>query len=125
MGDSTRAQLFERHGGGGGAGEKGYNRSAYNEATEGALEQENDALQNLLGDKVSQLKQVSLRIKGEVESQNDTLDNMDNMFDKTLGSLGGTMKNLGVMMGSGGSKHMCYLSGFIFGFFMFIYLLLR
>ena len=38
--------MFERHGGGGGAGEKGYNRSAYNEATEGALEQENDALQS-------------------------------------------------------------------------------
>ena len=127
--NSTRSQLFGNRRGGaggiGGGGGVGGHRAAFNESTERAMEAENDELHNLLGDKVAQLKHVSLRIKAETEKQNEQLEEMDDIFSKTLGSLGGTMKQLNDMMSSGGSKHMCYLSCFIFVFMLTVYLMVR
>jgi blocked early in transport 1 len=70
---------------------------------------------------VALLKNLTIDIGQEVNSQNQLLDGMSNSMFDASGLLGGTMKKIGTMMKKGGSKHMCYLVLFIVFTFMMIW----
>lgn len=97
----------------------------HQEAAEGLLEQENNEAINQLSSKVDMLKSLSIDIGREAKSQNRFLDEMDNEMGSASNLMSGTMKQLGDMMNSGGSKHMCYLVVFIFAFFLLVYWMIR
>ena len=78
------------------------------------MESENDALINGLGAKVSQLKELTIAIGGDVREQNNMLNDLNSSFDNTGGLLGSTMKRLGVLAKSGGDCTMTYLAIFVF-----------
>jgi blocked early in transport 1 len=75
----------------------------------------------VLSNQVSLLKELTIDIGNEVNSQNRMLDGMSGSMMDASGLLGGTLKKIGVMMKRGGSRHMCYLVGFIVFAFMMIW----
>mmetsp|Transcript_7581 Transcript_7581/g.12235 ORF Transcript_7581/g.12235 Transcript_7581/m.12235 type:complete len:138 (-) Transcript_7581:1460-1873(-) len=127
-----------RGSGGGGGNNMSYNRNAlfgdrgnnthasttgqsYAEQTRALYEEENNRQTAVLGDQVSRLKELSLQINGEVNTQNDLLSGMSSDFSGTGQLMSNTLKKLQHMIDTGGSKHMCYLILFVVGLFFFVY----
>ncbi|GBG26104.1 BET1-like [Hondaea fermentalgiana] len=116
---SQRNDLFgNRAGGNSGAG------VAYAEATRNMMEEENNRQTDLLGERVSQLKELSIQINGVVNEDNKLLDGMGSTFGQTNQLMNKTLKNLQVMIDKGGSKHMCYLILFVVAVFLVLYFML-
>ena len=89
------------------------------------MEDENDALVNGLAGKVSQLRELSIQIGSHVKEDNRLLSDLDSGFDKTGGMLGGTMRRIGAMADSKGSRHMLYLALFVIFVLLLVYKLFR
>jgi blocked-early-in-transport protein 1 len=53
------------------------------------------------------------------------LDGMGSSLGQTTDLLTSTIGKIGVMVSSGGSKHMCYLVLFVVVFFMMLYFMMR
>merc|ERR1712087_757241 len=85
------------------------------------MQKENDAQIGSLADKVSQLKEISIRIGNHVREDNKLLEGLDNNFDATGGVLKGTMQRLNNMVNSKDSRHMLYLALFVVFVFLFMY----
>ena len=90
-------------------------------AYESYMEQENDAHIGLLAGKVSQLKQLSIDIQGEIKSDIRQLDGLDSTFDSAGNALKGTMSCLSKMVSSKDGCHMFYLAIFTVFVFLIIY----
>ena len=87
-------------------------------------EQNNEQIDHL-SLQITQLKQLTTNIHGEVVSQNKFLDGMGSDFDNADGLLGGTLKKIGSMMEHGGSNHMCMLIVFVVVIFVILYYIIR
>lgn len=81
------------------------------------VEDENNAMEGMLSDKVKALKSLSIDIGHEVREQNKFLKNMDNDFDGSTGFLQSTMKRVSAMARAGHNCHLFYL--FLFACFVF------
>jgi blocked-early-in-transport protein 1 len=68
---------------------------------------------------------LSIDINAEVRDQNSMLDGMGSSLGQTTDLLTSTIGKIGVMVSSGGSKHMCYLVLFVVVFFMMLYFMMR
>ena len=101
-----------RRGGGSGAGGNAY---------ESYMEEQNDAHIGLLAGKVSQLKQLSIDIQGEINTDIKQLDGLDGTFDSAGAALKGTMSRLGRMASSKDGCHILYLALFVVAVFLLIY----
>ncbi len=107
------------------AADKAYLQRKYQEESEHRLMMENTQLLDEMESKVSSLKHLTNEIGRESKEQNRLLDDMEDDFTTAGGMLNATMKRLTNMMNTGSSNHMCYLVVFIFGLFMFMYLVLK
>mmetsp|Transcript_24907 Transcript_24907/g.53759 ORF Transcript_24907/g.53759 Transcript_24907/m.53759 type:complete len:108 (-) Transcript_24907:415-738(-) len=96
-------------------------RTSGGAAYERHVEDENDAHIGLLAGKVSQLRQLSIDIQGEIRNDLGTIDKLDSTFDSAGSALKGTMTRLGRMVNSKDGCHMLYLALFVFAVFLFIY----
>jgi len=92
---------------------------------EALLEQENDALVANLHKKVDFLKKFSIEIGDEVKEQNKFLKGFDEDMVTSGNLMSSTLHKLDSVLGTGGSKHLCYLVLFIFVFFMLVVWLVR
>ena len=112
------------------------------------MEQENDAKIGALGDKVSELRALTIQIGNHVKADNQELDALNGSFDSARGSssanarscmqvafsrtlagagsiLAGTMKRLGGLTSSKDSRHMLYLVVFVVVVLLLVYKLSR
>mmetsp|Transcript_52538 Transcript_52538/g.67358 ORF Transcript_52538/g.67358 Transcript_52538/m.67358 type:complete len:106 (-) Transcript_52538:180-497(-) len=89
------------------------------------LEQENDQKTAALAKQISHLKEFSIDINTEIESQNRLLDEMDGQMGSASGMLSATIDKLGSMLKEGGSRHMIYLIVFVVFAFILIYFIMR
>mmetsp|Transcript_11450 Transcript_11450/g.13129 ORF Transcript_11450/g.13129 Transcript_11450/m.13129 type:complete len:148 (+) Transcript_11450:67-510(+) len=99
-------------------------RSRFSEQTQRLYEEQNNAQIDSLGEKIGALKHFAVNIGAELETQNRQLDEMSGQMGGVGELMGGALKQLEVMLNTGGSKHMCYLIGFIVGLFLVLYMLL-
>merc|ERR1712151_780206 len=76
------------------------------------LEQQNNDRISELSDHVARLKGLTIDIGNEVREQNSLLDGMGDGFQSTQDLLYGSLQRMGVMLESGGARHMCYMTGF-------------
>lgn len=88
---------------------------------ESYMESENDAALGLLGNKVSELRELSIAIGKHVKDDNALLDDLDGKFDSTGSILSGTMKRLGNLTHSKDGRHMLYLAAFVVVVFFLVY----
>jgi len=63
-------------------------------------------------------------INAEVKDQNSMLDGMGSTLGSTTDMITNTIGKIGVMVSSGGSKHMCYLIAFVVFFFFLLYFMM-
>uniref|UniRef100_A0A7S3K229 t-SNARE coiled-coil homology domain-containing protein n=1 Tax=Aureoumbra lagunensis TaxID=44058 RepID=A0A7S3K229_9STRA len=82
------------------------------------LMRENDDRLVSLQSSVANLKSVTLDIESAVRDHNTMLDDMGKDYSNAGELLKKTMNRLGVMLQSGGSRHMCYLMVFIIFVFL-------
>mmetsp|Transcript_7618 Transcript_7618/g.19721 ORF Transcript_7618/g.19721 Transcript_7618/m.19721 type:complete len:125 (+) Transcript_7618:1315-1689(+) len=113
--DKNRAALL----GGYGTSTSADMGAAYNTSF---MERENDETINLLHNKVSQLKEMTIQIGDFVNQDNRMLDDMGGNFDKTGGLLGGTMKRLDALAQTKHGRHMIYLALFVCCVFVLLYM---
>ena len=85
------------------------------------LEQQNNDRISELSDQVARLKGLTIDIGNEVREQNSLLDDMGDGFSGVSNLLGSSLKRIGVMLESGGAKHMCYLVTFVVFVMVFLY----
>eukprot|EP00612_Vaucheria_litorea_P006846 CAMPEP_0171473256 /NCGR_PEP_ID=MMETSP0946-20130122/1739_1 /TAXON_ID=109269 /ORGANISM="Vaucheria litorea, Strain CCMP2940" /LENGTH=118 /DNA_ID=CAMNT_0012002997 /DNA_START=70 /DNA_END=426 /DNA_ORIENTATION=+ len=83
------------------------------ETSRNMLEMENDRHIGHLSEQVSMLKELTIDIGNEVNSQNHLLEGMGSGMMDVNGLMKSTINKIGTMMQRGGSKHMCYLVLFI------------
>lgn len=95
----------------GGDVERGGGR--FNDTNTNILEQQNNERIYELSEQVSRLKGLTIDIGNEVKEQNSLLDQMGDGFTNTKDLLQGSLRRIGTMLESGGSKHMCYMVGFV------------
>uniref|UniRef100_A0A915DHV9 t-SNARE coiled-coil homology domain-containing protein n=1 Tax=Ditylenchus dipsaci TaxID=166011 RepID=A0A915DHV9_9BILA len=86
------------------------------------LEQQND---DMVEQKVSKLKRVTIEIGENVRDQNRLIDDMGTGFSFSGELLTNTMKKLGIVSKAGGKNVLCYLVLFCFFVFVLIYFLAR
>jgi len=84
------------------------------------LEEQNNAAEDELRDKVGLLKTLAIDIGDEVKEHNKLLNEADNAFDSVGGLLGKTIGNVGKLLKSGSRYYMLYL--FFFAIFVFFIL---
>ena len=82
---------------------------AHDESEDNLFEQQNEALLNQLGGKVSSLKSLSITIGDSIKSSNKDLDDLSNDFGKTGALFGGVMNRFGKMLEAGGAKNISLL----------------
>lgn len=102
----------------------GYNPSsleAGRDTNSNILEQQNNDRISELSDQVARLKGLTIDIGNEVREQNSLLDDMGDGFSGVSNLLGSSLKRIGAMLESGGSKHMCYLVTFVVLVMVFLY----
>ncbi|KND02772.1 uncharacterized protein SPPG_08963 [Spizellomyces punctatus DAOM BR117] len=106
------------------SGETAWNTSpdAHTNSHHYAFEQRNDDHVDLLGNKITELKQISLQIGEEVTYQLGALRDMENDFEKSGGLLGATMRRLKIMARTQNGRWMWYLIFFVLAVFLYIYL---
>lgn len=100
-------------------------RRQYTEVSQQLMESQNDKLAEDLNDRVLALKDLTIQIHSETREQRQMLDEMSLDFGRAGAMLSTTMKKLGDMMSTGGSRHMCYLALFAFFFFVVIYFMMK
>ena len=59
-----------------------------------------------------------------MKDQNSMLDGMGSTLGSTTDLITNTIGKIGVMVSSGGSKHMCYLIAFVVFFFLMLYFMM-
>jgi blocked-early-in-transport protein 1 len=91
----------------------------------GIMEQQNDERISELSEQVAMLKGLTIDIGNEVKEQNGLLDQMQNGFSNTGDMLAGSLRRIGTMLESGGSKHMLYMVGFIVGVMVLLWVLMK
>lgn len=84
-------------------------------------ERQNDGQVNLLAERVSALKSITLQIGNEVQDQNRFLGGMTQDFDRTRGLLSSTMGRLQRMMATQDSRYTCYMMFFVLFVMMVLY----
>jgi blocked early in transport 1 len=102
----------------------GYNPSsleAGRDTNANILEHQNNDRISELSDQVARLKGLTIDIGNEVREQNSLLDDMGDGFSGVSNLLGTSLKRIGTMLESGGSKHMCYLVSFVVAVMVFLY----
>ena len=102
----------------------GYNPSsleAGRDTNANILEHQNNDRIAELSDQVARLKGLTIDIGNEVREQNSLLDDMGDGFSGVSNMLGTSLKRIGTMLESGGSKHMCYLVTFVVAVMVFLY----
>ena len=117
--------MYGRNRGGRGNGydvEGGGGRSDANAAI---LEGQNNERINELADHVARLKGLTIDIGNEVREQNSLLDNMGDGFESTRDMLAGSLRRIGTMLESGGTKHMCYMVVFCVVVMLVLYWLMK
>ena len=97
----------------------------HDESEDNLFEQQNEALLNQLGGKVSSLKSLSITIGDSIKSSNKDLDDLSSDFGKTGALFGGVMNRFGKMVESGGAKNICYLVLFSLFVFFVIWFFLK
>jgi blocked-early-in-transport protein 1 len=113
------SSMYGRNRGAGGDVERGGGRM--NDTNSNILEQQNNERIFELGEQVSRLKGLTIDIGNEVREQNSLLDQMGDGFMNTKDLLQGSLRRIGTMLESGGSKHMCYMVGFVVFVVVFLY----
>lgn len=111
--------MYGRNRAGGGDVERGGGR--FNDTNTNILEQQNNERIYELSEQVSRLKGLTIDIGNEVREQNSLLDQMGDGFMNTRDLLQGSLRRIGTMLESGGSKHMCYMVGFVVFVVVFLY----
>ena len=110
--------------GGGGARRGAAGGGFRNDTNANILEQQNNERINLLSDQVARLKGLTIDIGNEVREQNSLLDNMGDGFLNTRDLLQGSLRRIGTMLESGGTKHMCYMVAFAVFVMVFLWWLM-
>merc|ERR1711988_1173753 len=87
------------------------------------MEAQNDERADELALKVGQLKEISLNIRDEASSSNQTLDNLSSTFDRTAAQLKATVGKLNLMVKAKGGKHLWYTASFIISIFIVMWFL--
>jgi len=77
------------------------------------LEEQNNAAEDELRDKVGLLKTLAIDIGDEVKEHNRMLHDTDSIFDNAGALLSNTIGNVGKLLKSGGRYHMLYLFLFV------------
>lgn len=95
----------------------GDNYGANNFGSSQIIEEENDSITEMLRDKVTALKKVTIDIGQEVREQNRLINDMDTEFDKGGGFLRSTMNRVTAMAKAG---HNCYIL-YLLLFAMFVF----
>lgn len=96
------------------------------EAQNAMLEQQADDLTSQLDEKVELLKAGVIDIGKLVKDDVRRLNDIEGDMSGVSGMLGGSMKKFEEMMGTGGTKTICYLAIFmVFVFFLFYWMLSR
>lgn len=95
------------------------------ETNRNILEQQNDEKMNALSGQIARLKELSIDINDEVADQNKMLDGMGGDMGSVSQLLNDTVGKLGMMLKSGGQKHMFYLIGFVVFSFILIYYMMN
>jgi blocked early in transport 1 len=119
----NNSSMYSRNGSsynriGGGDVERG---GGYNDTNTNILEQQNNERIFELSEQVSRLKGLTIDIGNEVREQNSLLDQMGDGFSNVGDMLQGSLRRIGAMLESGGSKHMCYMVGFVVFVVVFLY----
>lgn len=118
-GEAQRNALFGNNHGG------GYSPVGQNgQQAQSVWEEQNNAATARLGAQIDQLKQVTIAINTEVNEQNDQLSGFIDKMGRTGQLMAGTLNKLGVMLETGGGRHMCFLVMSVVGIFLFMYLFL-
>jgi blocked-early-in-transport protein 1 len=105
----------------GGSGDVERGGGRFNDTNTNILEQQNNERIYELSEQVSRLKGLTIDIGNEVREQNSLLDQMGDGFMNTRDLLQGSLRRIGTMLESGGSKHMCYMVGFVVFVVVFLY----
>ncbi|KAJ3178968.1 protein transport protein bet1 [Geranomyces variabilis] len=102
-----------------GAGGSGFDSGAgYNYA----LEQDNDERAGILGDKLSQLKQISIAIGDELNLQKGVMRDLGEGLENTGDLLSNTMRRFAMMAKKQNGRWMWYLIFFVLAVFLYVYL---
>jgi blocked-early-in-transport protein 1 len=91
----------------------------------GPLEEENDAMEDKLKDKIGVLKSLSIDIGAEVKYQDRLLKDMDEDFERTGGFLGNTMNRVLRLSKGGHNYYILYLFLFSIVVFFVLYIVLK
>lgn len=89
------------------------------------LERENDAQIEMLGSKVSAIRQMSLQIQQSVRSSNNDVNGLTEDMSSSQFSLAGTTNQLKDMLNSTGKTRTCFIAFIIFIVFVFLYLVIK
>lgn len=89
------------------------------------VEEENDNLTEMLRDKVTALKKVTIDIGQEVRDQNRLINDMDTEFDKSGGFLRSTMSRVTAMAKAGHNCYILYLLLFAMFVFFICWLIIK
>jgi blocked-early-in-transport protein 1 len=95
------------------------------ETQQSLLERENNAQLGELQSQIADLKALSIDIGDEVAEQNKLLDNMGTSFGSVENMLEETLKKIGIVLDTGGARHMCYLIVFIVFVFFALYFIMK
>ncbi|XP_001600460.1 BET1 homolog isoform X2 [Nasonia vitripennis] len=90
-----------------------------------SLEEENDQMAEQLKEKISALKSLSIDIGTEVKYQNKMLGDMDDDFERTSGSLSGSVARILRMAKGSHNYHIMYLFLFSIAVFFFVWIFLK
>jgi blocked-early-in-transport protein 1 len=128
-GNSNKNNDGNMYGGGykdveGGSNVRGRGNGRANDANSGIMESQNNERIDELSDQVARLKGLTIDIGNEVREQNSLLDGIGDTFSNTGDLLQGSLRRIGTMLESGGTKHMCYMVAFIVGVMIFLWWLM-
>ena len=100
-------------------------RATSSDLNSNILESQNNDRISELSEQVSRLKGLTIDIGNEVREQNSLLDSMNEGFGRTGDLLSSSLRRIGVMLDSGGAKHMCYMVAFVVGVMVLLYWLMK
>jgi blocked-early-in-transport protein 1 len=109
----------------GGSNVRGRGGGRANDTNSGIMESQNNERIDELSDQVAQLKGLTIGIGIEAREQNSLLDGTGDTFSNTDDLLQGSLRRIGTMLESGGTKHMCYMVAFIVVVMIFLMLARR
>ena len=89
------------------------------------LERENDAQLEVLGSKVSAIRQMSLQIQESVRSSNADVNGLTEDMNSSQFTLAGTTNQLKDMLNSTKQSKTCFIAFVIFVIFVFLYLIIK